>query len=164
MFIRIVDGAPVSVSLNEIRKENPKISFPSEFTQELMDAYRVIDANVEEPILVHGQKLGAMVMRGAETVTWEVIEPAPEEIIKQYDTALDTFIDEKAKELGFRDRYTASIYGSITGSRYKAKGASFGQWMTKCYETAEDIRDSVMAGEREQPTLEGFLAEMPEFQ
>lgn len=90
------------------------------------------------------------------------VEPpaTPEQLQAQYTSALDAFIDAKAKERGYDNRVTCALRAGYTGP-YQAECLAFALWMDACYQHGTQALAAVLAGERPMPTPEAFLAELP---
>lgn len=82
-------------------------------------------------------------------------------LINSYETALDEFMDSKAKEKKYTDRYTASLRASNPSSIFYNEGLAFSTWMDNCYAIGYDILNAVQSGEKELPTIKEFLDELP---
>lgn len=92
---------------------------------------------------------------------------APEQIEQiltgKYIKALENMYDLKAQEKNYDNRITCALRAGMTGSPFQAEGTRFGNWMDECNLAAYIILDAVKKGQREIPTLQDFLAEMPQF-
>ena len=84
----------------------------------------------------------------------------PAELQGQYTAALDAFIDAKARERGYDNRVTCSMRAGYAGP-YHAECLAFALWMDACYQQGTQALAEVMAGKRNAPTPEAFLAELP---
>lgn len=48
-YIKLVNGNPVRYSLGQLRRDNPKVSFPAEFPEKILAEYGVYKVTKEEP-------------------------------------------------------------------------------------------------------------------
>lgn len=86
--------------------------------------------------------------------------PTPEDIQAAYTAALDAHLESTVKSRGFDNRVTCTMRAGYPGP-FQADGAAFGQWMDACYLAGRKVMADVMAGTRQIPTTEAFLAELP---
>ena len=93
-------------------------------------------------------------------------EPAPppttEQLIAEYEAALDTHLDAVAKQHRYRDRVTFAMRAGYPGP-WQAEGAAFGTWMDSCNQVAYALMNAVMLGDADLPTKEEFIAALPAF-
>lgn len=87
--------------------------------------------------------------------------PTIEQIIAQYDAAVQQRLDDFAKTRNYTNIMSAATYATSTVPKFKAEGqyaveARDATW-AKCYE----ILAAVEAGSRPMPTLDELLAELP---
>lgn len=82
--------------------------------------------------------------------------------MQDYDNALMGLYDAIAQGMGYRSWETCSLRAHRPGP-FEAEGTAFYDWMEACNVKGYEILGSVNSGRREQPTIEQFLAEMPEF-
>lgn len=178
------------MSERDIREEMPNTSFPLPFP--CPDGYAVVfpspipayDTVVQMPRVVAPQEID-----GQWYQQWEVVprfveytdadgvtrtvaeqeaaaiaEAAAEQekaLIASYDAALGRLFDAKASERTYRDRYTCAIRAGYPGP-FQAEGIAFATWMDTCNALGYQIMADVRSGLRPLPTLEEFLAEMPQ--
>ncbi len=92
-------------------------------------------------------------------------EPAPptqDEIIAQYERALDAHLDSVAKANRYRDRFTFAARAMRPGPWY-AEGCAFFDWMEDCNKLAIGRMNRVIAGTEPLPTIEELIADLPLF-
>jgi len=85
-----------------------------------------------------------------------------EELQNEYTKAMEDLMDTKAKSKGYDTRYTAALRTNSTVSKFKAEGQAYMEWMDNCYEIGYQILADVKAGTRTLPSIDNFLAELPE--
>lgn len=83
-------------------------------------------------------------------------------LIAQYEARLDSHLDSIARQHRYDNRITFSLRAGYAGP-YQIEGIAFAQWMDDCYVLSNQIKNSVIAGEAEMPTIDAFIAAMPEF-
>lgn len=100
-----------------------------------------------------------------EEVEAHVNPPVPpktiEQIILDYTAALEAVYDAKARERRYDSRMTCALRAGYPGP-FQAEGQAFAIWMDTCNAHAYEVMADVQAGEREMPTAEELIAEMPE--
>lgn len=84
------------------------------------------------------------------------------EIVANYEAGLDAHLDSVAKAHRYDNRITFSLRAGYSGP-FQAEGIAFAQWMDECYVLSNQIKNAVIAGEQEMPSIEAFIAAMPEF-
>lgn len=80
-----------------------------------------------------------------------------------YTDALESHYDTVAREKNYDDRKTCALRAGIVGSPFQAEGQRFGAWMDTCNLQAYQILAQVKAGTRRLPSVQEFIAELPEF-
>lgn len=80
-----------------------------------------------------------------------------------YTAAIQEHLDAKARERQYDGIQTAITYRDDPNPQFAAEGAALFSWRSVVwtYSTAELAK--VLASERERPTVEDFIAELPEF-
>ncbi|OOG74049.1 hypothetical protein B0E45_06220 [Sinorhizobium sp. A49] len=80
-----------------------------------------------------------------------------------YSKAIQAHMDAKARERQYDGIQTAITYRDDPNLQFAAEGEALFAWrsMVWTYSTAE--LQKVMAGEREQPSVAEFIAELPAF-
>jgi len=94
--------------------------------------------------------------------------PAPvatkEQVIASAVSAVQFHLDAAAKSLGYDDIKTAVTYADEPAvPKFQADGQALRAWRSLVWAHAYATLDAVEDGEREQPTIEEFIAELPEF-
>lgn len=91
--------------------------------------------------------------------------PTPEEIAAQtraqLEFAVDSFMDNKARAKGFRDRHSFALRAGITGSSWHDQAQVFGAWMDEVNDYCWRVLNDCGEGKRTVPTVEELLAELP---
>jgi len=82
----------------------------------------------------------------------------------QYSAAIQAHLDAKARERQYDGIQTAITYRGDPNPQFSAEGEALFAWRSVVwtYSTAELVK--VLAGERAQPSVEEFMAELPAFQ
>lgn len=99
-------------------------------------------------------------------VTYNVpTAPLPEEqqaqLLAEYEVAIQALVDSKPKERRFRDGVTMASYVASTQPQWAAEAQAFVAWRDQVWLYAYAELEKVMTGQREQPTVEEFLEELP---
>jgi hypothetical protein len=107
---------------------------------------------------------GCMMVKNGVVVPFvaPVVTPTQEQIIAQYETALDAHLDAVAQQYRYRDRVTFAMRAGYPGP-WQSDGAKFGTWMDTCNAQAYALLESVLAGEVGLPSKEDFIASLPVF-
>ena len=91
-------------------------------------------------------------------------EEARAALQSQYSAAIQAHLDAKARERQYDGIQTAITYRGDPNQQFSAEGDALFAWRSAVwtYSTAELVK--VLAGERPQPSVEEFIAELPAFQ
>lgn len=93
-----------------------------------------------------------------EIVTVEPSAAPP--TITDYENAIQDMVDNTAREKQFRDGVTLASYTASTKPDWAAEAQAFVAWRDNVWFYAYGELEKVQAGQREQPTVEQFLAEI----
>ncbi len=85
-------------------------------------------------------------------------QPTP--TITDYENAIQNLVDETARERQFRDGVTLASYTASTKPKWAAEAQAFVAWRDNVWFYAYGELAKVQAGQRPQPTVEQFLAEI----
>lgn len=90
-------------------------------------------------------------------------EPSAAEISKLYENAVQAKLDGAAQAARYDSIATAVSYAEEPAvPKFQADGRAFRTWRSLVWAYAYEQLARVLAGEREQPTIEAFLLELPE--
>jgi len=123
-----------------------------------------VEITVEEhQALLEGQSQGKIISadKNGKPVLKDPPPPTPEQIIAQYDAAVQQRLDDFAKTRNYTNIMSAATYATSTVPKFKAEGqyaveARDATW-AKCYE----ILAAAEGGTRPMPTMEELIAELP---
>lgn len=105
-----------------------------------------------------GQSLGSLVDEINNAV--EAGLPNAEPNIVDYEAAIQTLVDTTATARRFRDGVTMASYVASTNQQWADEAQAFVAWRDAVWAYAYSELDKVMTGQRPQPTVEDFLAEI----
>ena len=98
--------------------------------------------------------------------SWVKHEATPEQmqvaLQKQLTDAVQCYMDAKAKERNYDNILTACTYATDPNPKFAAEGQACVEWRSKVWASCYTILAEVLAGEREIPTPEELLAELPQ--
>ncbi|WP_019567286.1 hypothetical protein [Agrobacterium sp. 10MFCol1.1] len=86
-------------------------------------------------------------------------EPIPP-TITDYENAIQELVDSSARERQFRDGVTLASYTASTKPKWAAEAQAFVAWRDNVWFYANGELAKVQAGQRPQPTVDQFLAEI----
>lgn len=124
-----------------------------------------VEISAEEHVaLIEGQSQGKRIVADENgcPVLADPLPPTQEEIIKQYEAALDAHMDSVAKANRYDNRFTFALRAGYEGP-YKAEGVAFAQWMDERNVQAFALLNDVLAGKADLPTIDEFISGLPEF-
>ncbi|MBC2887323.1 hypothetical protein H7Q97_18240 [Ochrobactrum sp. CM-21-5] len=90
--------------------------------------------------------------------------PAQEPTVEDYRAAIQSLIDGKAQEKQYDSGATLASYVNSTIPQWAAEATAFVAWRDQVWAYALAELDKVQNGQREQPSVEAFLAELPVFE
>lgn len=120
--------------------------------------------NDEHASLLQGQSEGKRIVADGEghPVLADPTAPTQEQVIAQYEAALDNHLDSVARQYRYKDRFSFALRAGFEGP-YQAEGIAFAQWMDGCNVQALGLLNDVIAGTEELPEIEDFIAMLPVF-
>lgn len=92
-----------------------------------------------------------------------VIPEPPEPTLQDYAAGAQLFVEQRAKELGYNDAVTLASYTSSTIPDWAAEAQAFVAWRDEVWVYANQQLHLVETGERDQPTVNEFILELPAF-
>jgi hypothetical protein len=88
--------------------------------------------------------------------------PAPPSTLEEYQSAIQSMVDGTARSKQFNDGVTLASYAASTVGPWAAQANIFVAWRDSVWQYAYSELGKVQVGEREQPTVEAFLLELPQ--
>lgn len=113
-------------------------------------------------VIIHDAETGETVerpMTPEEIAEIEAIS-APTPTITDYENAIQNLVDTTAREKQFRDGVTLASYTASTKPKWAAEAQAFVAWRDNVWFYAYGELAKVQAGQRPQPTVDQFLAEI----
>ena len=87
--------------------------------------------------------------------------PTQEEVKKMFTDAIQKYLDTTAQSRRYDNIFTAISYVNSTDETFAREAQACLVWRDKVWRKCYDILDAVEAGEREIPTMEELIAELP---
>lgn len=108
---------------------------------------------------------GAGAQPGDRIVAGVVVPHSPptltaEQKIAAAEHAVQAMLDAAAKAKRYDDIRSAALRAGYPGP-FQAEGIAFAQWMDACWSKCYEVLAAVNAGERDEPTVDELLDEMP---
>lgn len=122
-------------------------------------AFHATPDDVEE----HGRELYTRALAGdfGPVTPYVAPDPTPEDIQKTLTDAIQAYMDVKAQERLYDGILSLCTYATSTNPKFAAEGQAGVEWRDACWTKGHEIMDDVLGGERETPSVEELLAEMP---
>jgi len=79
---------------------------------------------------------------------------------KAFNNAIQTHLDNKAKEFRYDNMMSARSYAGYDNP-FQAEAQKLAVWASNCWVKAGEIEADVQAGNREMPTIDEVLSELP---
>ncbi|NTJ63761.1 hypothetical protein G6M50_36955 [Agrobacterium rhizogenes] len=89
-------------------------------------------------------------------------EPSP--VLSDYTSSIAAMMDAKARERRYDNALSIATYVASANATWAAEAQDFVAWRDQIWAYCYAELDKVQAGEREQPTVAEFLAELPTLQ
>lgn len=137
------DPVPVAVG----QEQNPYCLIPD-------DAIAITDEQWQEFIANPGRRK----WQDGAVAAYE--PPAPQPTLADYSNALEAMLNVKAAERRYDSIRTAVTYRDDPNPQYAAEGQALFEWRSAVWTYATEQLALVQAGEREQPAVEAFIAEV----
>lgn len=172
MYIDTTTGQ-YPINERDIRQLNPSTLFPSPFVPP--SRYKLVEQTPRptyDPIRQCVTE-GEPIKQGGKWVrTWVTSDLTHEQIADNqaeadektkadYTSALEEFFDAKAQGRRYDNRMSCAIRAGYPGP-FRAEGEAFATWMDDCNAHGYQVMADVMSGDRPLPSVEEFLAELPE--
>ena len=116
----------------------------------LDDSYLIVERDEENNIIA------------PQSLVEQLQAEAAKKLITTYTQAMESYMDAKAGERGYDNRYTVSLRVNSPVEKFKLEGQVFMDWMDNCYVLGYQVLADVQNGTRPIPTVEEFLSELPE--
>ncbi len=111
-----------------------------------------------------GEFLGYPGRRRWENGAVAPYDPPPPPITQaDYSNAIQAHLDAKARERQYDGIQTAITYRDDPNPQFAAEGEALFAWRSAVWTYSTSELKKVMAGEREQPSVAEFIAELPAF-
>lgn len=88
--------------------------------------------------------------------------PTPEQVVEAFRYAIQSHVDAQAVSRRYDNGNSLATYVNSTSPDWAAEAIAFVAWRDAVWAYAYTEMDKVLDGEREQPTIEGFISELPE--
>lgn len=134
------------------------------------DGYAVIPAGSieitkEEYVTAFkGQEEGKYISSSSQgrPIVVDVIVPTTEEQLASFSTSLQYLLDNTASQYGYDNIYTAISYADEPAVlKFQDEGKAFRKWRSLLWEQANSIKQDVMNGLREVPSIDNLIQELP---
>lgn len=110
-------------------------------------------------VTAHGRDLWAKANAGDYGEIGPYVAPAPE--IEDYRLAIDAHVNATARSRDYNDAATLAGYVASTVPTWTADASAFVAWRDAVWVHTFTELDKVMTGQRPQPSVEDFIAELP---
>ena len=91
-----------------------------------------------------------------------IVESEIAEKQKAFNNAIQTHLDNKAKEFRYDNIMSARSYAGYENP-FQAEAQKLAVWASECWVVAGQTETDVQSGNREIPTVDVFLSELPLF-
>lgn len=144
-FATFIDGFPTAFYTDDIHQDIPQ------------DAVQISDDEWQEFLNFPGLRK----WENGSIIPYDPPVPAP--TLDDYRHAVQAYLDTKAQERQYDNGYTLASYAVSTNPVWKAEAEAFVAWRDDVWMYALTELDKVQSGDREIPTVESFIQELPTF-
>jgi hypothetical protein len=95
-------------------------------------------------------------------IVFSAPKPSQEEIVADYEAALDDHLDGVARRYRYADRTRLALRAGYP-NQHQILATAFGTWMDTCNDQAKQLYLDVSAGLVPMPSIDGFIGGLPEF-
>lgn len=120
------------------------------------EAQAIADAEAAEKAAEEAARLEAQAAQAA-------LEASPEYKISVLKSAVQSHLDNTAKERGYDNIMSACTYATSTNPQFAAEGQACVAWRDSVWAYCYNVLSDYNAGIRSEPTAEALLAELPTF-
>jgi len=92
-----------------------------------------------------------------------VVPPSEASIKSRLTSAIQSMLDETAKERGYDSILSLCTYATSTNAKFAAEGQAAVEWRDEVWAKGYAILADVESGARAIPTVDELLAELPNF-
>ena len=103
--------------------------------------------------------MGSINVKSAAVLQEEFLASTKSQLI----SAIQSMLDEKAKERGYDSILSLCTYATSTAAKFAAEGQAGVSWRDEVWAKGYAILADVESGARAIPTVDEFLAELPNF-
>ena len=96
--------------------------------------------------------------------TWREPEKTPEEIVKEYEDAVQSHLDATAQSKGYDNTYTCLSYLSSTDETWQRESNIFNAWRDTVWRKCHEVLNAVIAGEIQPPTVDELISQLPKIE
>lgn len=131
------------------------VSMPEDVVEITADKYRT---------LIQGQSSGKVIAWSDDGYPFlaDRPPPSPAQIVAQLAADVQSHLDTAAKQFGYDDIKSAVTYADEPAVlKFQQEGIAFRVWRSLCWAYCYAQLDAVQNGERQQPTSEELIAELP---
>ncbi len=125
------------------------------------DAVEITEA--EHAALIEGQSMGKVIVadENGRPILQDPPPPTIEQIIAQYDAAVQQRLNDFAKTRNYTNILSAATYATSTVPKFKAEGQYAVEARDATWAKYYEVLAAVQTGARPMPTIEELIAEMP---
>jgi hypothetical protein len=160
------------ITPGELRADHPDVSFPpdSDMNNEMLEDFgaAVLEEDPRPELqLLETLEYGYIREEDGRWIrAWVVVPADPAEVAEvvtsTFEQAIQDHLNAAAVNNGYDDIMTAVSYAEEPAvPKFQNDGKAFRAWRSLVWAYAYEQLAAVKAGEREQPTVEAFLQELP---
>ena len=138
-----------------INSDSIVVSVDTDITKMTPFGFEILQLSKEEP----RPSIGDLYLSDEGFKKPELVLPAKQD---DYETAIQNVLEETARSRRYNQGANAfATYVNSSDPYWSAEALAFVEWRDAVWRYAYDQLNAVQAGERQQPTVEALLAELP---
>lgn len=94
----------------------------------------------------------------------QVVVRTQEEILKEYEDAVQAYLDQIAQSRDYDNTYTCLSYLNSTNETWKTESNIFNAWRDQVWEKCHEILNKVLNSEITQPTIDELINQLPKIE
>lgn len=163
MIHKIIDGIPVPANL---RADFPNTSFPADFSRAALPDGYVWVTPTTQPECGQFERVeqdDPALVDGAWQQAWRIVPWSTEETQAALTNEIQQHLDATARTHAYDGILSLCTYATSPSAKFAAEGQAAVVWRDACWTRGYEILAECQAGDRQVPTREELVAELPLF-
>jgi hypothetical protein len=161
------------ISEDQLRSEYKNVSFPQFLTNDALEGtdYEIVDEG-DLPVISKYQSIEkvAYLDKGKIKLQFNVVtnQPSIEDLLKDYEQAIDSLLNQKANEYKYDSVYTMISYRGDPNPKFAQEAESMFQWRSAVWTKANELLEAYVQTSTQNPStpipsINDIVSQLPEF-